>query len=138
MGQHRSDLRAAARAALQQDARIGRMPMLKAWAQGVDEPTLPVVTVATPTEQSGRAAKDTVQRSVTLSVIVKRSGGETIEDELDLDAAAVEAAVLPAIAGLCADADIDRTEIRMQGDGERRIGIVDVRFACMIFTDAVA
>lgn len=138
MANHRTALRGAAETALRKHSRIRRMTFIRAWASGVDEPTLPVVTVATPREQSGRGAKDTLQRSVTLSVIVKRAGNETIEAELDLDAEAIEVAVFPAIVPLCVDVELDQTEIRMEGTGERRIGLVEVRFACLFFTDAVA
>ncbi len=43
MGHHRTDLRAAARNAVRRDARLKHMTFLAAWAQGVDEPTLPVI-----------------------------------------------------------------------------------------------
>lgn len=135
MANHRTDLRNAAWNALRVAVRMRDMVFIKAWAQGIDEETLPAWTVATPREQSGAAAKDTLRRDVMLSVIVKRTGGDDIEDQLDLDSAAIEAAVLPVILPLCLHAEIDQTDMKMQGQGERRVGVVEVRFACTLMTD---
>lgn len=135
MAHHRTDLRQAAVLALADDARIGRYTFVKAWVMAADDQMQPVWTVATPREQSGSAAKDTLSRVVSLVVALKRSGGEDIEDDLDLDAAAIEAAVWPAIEPLCLHAELDQTDTKLAGEGSRREGSVEVRFACTVMTD---
>ena len=136
---HRVLLRRLAREAMAGTARYYDIPAMRSWSQAVNFEELPIWGVMTPDEQSAPVAKDYTGRSVVLSVAVKREGGDELEDELDVDAAEIEAAVLPVLLNYCMEqgqeAHVSNTAMRFDGDGMRRVGVVEVRFACGLITE---
>ena len=135
MTQHRIQLRQIAFDAISAGLRFRRFTGLKGWSQSVDSETLPVFGVSTPRETSNAISTTSHARSVDLMVGVKRMADEAIEEALDLDAEAIEALVLPTLRAVCIHAEIAQTEIRLAGEGRARVGMIEVTFRCMIYTD---
>ena len=96
MGAWRSSYRSTARAALEAVPRLASVTILPAWRGNVDEETLPVLGVETPDERITLSARGATERGTLLQVVVKRLGGDEVEDDLDLDAEAIEEALFAA------------------------------------------
>lgn len=135
MSQHRRAMRNAARAALA-GALPGRVAP-RSWAQGLDGEALPLVAVLTQGGPVTRGAKDMLRREETLLVVLRRAGDDGLEDALDDDAIAAEAAVRTALDALAEVMDAELAEIRIQiaGEGGRRIGQVEQRWTCIVMTN---
>jgi hypothetical protein len=130
----RAEFRAAARAALQVDARFAAFTMLSAWAQNIDSEDLPVMAVATPREDKTLTGHAEAQRVTSLVVVVKRLGDDDLEDILDDDSDAVEIAVLGALDGANQEAVLQSAETRLDGAGERRVGTLTMTFRITTWT----
>ncbi|MDP1620408.1 MAG: hypothetical protein Q8K33_24190 [Cypionkella sp.] len=125
---HRSLFRTLARDALANDPRMILLTQLPAWAGNISAETLPVIGVVTPQERVSPDTFDMFERSTLLQVVVKRLGGDELEDELDADADAIEICVCAAImvAGYrCFPEDLT---LALNGDGAERIGTALVNF----------
>lgn len=126
---YRSSYRAAARAALALADRTAGMTQLTAWAGNIDADLLPVLGVVTPQEQSERSTHDSYERSTLLQVVVKRLGGDDIEDVLDADAAEIEPRIMQAIEDVGGvQCLLDSLSITVGGDGEQKIGTLIATF----------
>lgn len=114
--------RKTVRLAVQDALRDGPLPeftWLSAWTQSIEADKLPAFTVATLSERSQKVTKDgDLRRQIGLSVVVKRRGHDTIEDELDDDADAIEAAVDAAVLALPIVAAIELADTRIDLTGE--------------------
>ncbi len=135
---HRKALRDAARTAMEAAPYFAGWESIRQWSQVTDADSLPAFTVATPQERSASAAKDTLQRSVELTVSMKREGGADLEDLMDEDAMAAEIVVMAAVAALqplTFYAEPSSTRTQVAGDGRRRIGSIDVVITCQVMTD---
>lgn len=102
--------------------------LLSAWAGGINAELLPVIGVVTPQERVAPLTLKQAQRSLRLQVVAKRLGAAELEDEIDLDADAIEACVTAAMhaQGIrCLPEDITTT---LDGSGEQKIGTVVVSF----------
>lgn len=132
---HRKALRDAMRAGLIAHPRFAMAEYVPAWTQGVSERTLPAMGVLTPKEVSETVAWDTTSRVIDLSVAVKRQGGATIEDEMDADAAAIEAvATAVLVTPLVITWHLAETTMHLDGSGGTRTGAVILRFSALIHT----
>lgn len=129
----RAHFRNLARAALAADARMGAFTQLSAWTGNIDAKILPVLGVVTPQERITPETLQDFQRSTLLQVVVKRAGGDELEDLLDADADAVEAAICPALLGTSFHCVPEDLTIALNGDGERRIGTAVVGFRILWF-----
>ena len=124
----RSAFRALARRALAADPRLGSLRQLSAWTEGINAKLLPVVGVVTPRERIKPETLEHFARSTLLQVVVKRQGGEDLEDLLDLDADAIEACLCPAFFAegwSCLPEDLS---LSLNGEGDQRIGTVSAGF----------
>jgi hypothetical protein len=124
----RGDFRALARAALAADPRMGEVAQLSAWAGNIPAEMLPVLGVVTPQERATLDVFDQMERSTLLQVVVKRLGGDDLEDTLDEDAEAIEDCVVTAIFAAhhrCLPEDLT---IALNGEGEQRVGTAIVNF----------
>lgn len=124
----RGSFRAIARAALAGDPRMSGFTMLSAWAGGINAELLPVIGVVTPQERVAPLTLKQAQRTLRLQVVAKRLGAAELEDEIDLDADAIEACVTAAMhaQGLrCLPEEVTTT---LNGEGEQKIGTVVVSF----------
>lgn len=124
----RADYRSAARAALAAVPRFAGMEVIRSWAGMIDDAALPVLGVVTASETLQPGSSGQFEHATLLQVVTKRRGGETIEDELDLDADAIVAAVQPALftrEAQCFPSDIT---FAINGDGRQRTGTVVVTF----------
>ena len=132
----RKRLRDAAREAMANAPQFVHLHEIRSWSQTLDTDALPAWGVGTPDETADAAAKEIIHRRIALAVTVKRTGGEDLEDNLDYDAAAIEAAVWPALLALNEiHVEPSATSVRFAGEGSRRIGTVEVRFACHVMTE---
>ena len=132
---HRPALRAAARAAMAQVPAFTGWTAPRSWSQALDLDALPMWAVTVADEQSAFAAKDTLRRDVQVTVTLRRAGGDAIEDALDADAALIEAAVWPALAAASLQAVLAESRQQIAGEGAKRIGQLDLRFSCVVFTE---
>ena len=133
---HRKTLRDAVAQALTGVVRFAGFEMIPAFVQGIDEETLPVIGVLTPGEQSRRVADDLLARTVDLLVILKRRGGGDIQDVMDADAVAIEAAVAGAIDAICINWHLRQTQMQISGEGGTRAGSIVLSYSILIHTDA--
>lgn len=138
MTSHRTDLRAAVRAALVGSPRLAGATIVDGWSQALDTDPLPVIGLRIPREAARRAAYDEVERTVEVEIVIKRAGGETIEDEADLDTEAIETAVLAALRPLTTNAEVERTTLMVNGDGGRRVSTLTLTIPCLLYTTPLA
>lgn len=128
MASYRAQYRAAALAALAADPRLGSVRQIRAWGESLDIDTLPVLGVVTPNEDAKPAAHGQFERGTLMQVVLKRTGGETLEDEIDEDAAAIEAAVVGALLSASLQCFPESLSTVTSGEGQRRIGTAVVNF----------
>lgn len=124
---HRKVIRDAGRAAL-----AALFPFRQAssqWRLPTNAEELPVWSVATPQETIVQMDKRHWDRAVVLQIVVKRAGAD-LEDLLDEDAAAIEAAVVPALRLICREADLTETIIDMDSAGSAPVGQLVLRILC--------
>ena len=132
----RKAIRAAALAALTVAPRFAAMTQISAWAQSVDTESLPCFGVATPEEVKETAEVSGLsRRDLTLVLSLRRLGGDDIEDALDDDAEAAEAAIIAALLGDNQICDLRRTAVTVNGDGRARIGALTLTFMVTYWTD---
>jgi hypothetical protein len=134
-GADRKEVRAQARAALELAPDLAGFTAISAWVQSVDVDALPAWALATPRETRERKSHDKAQEDLTLAVVIKRLGGDDIEDILDDDSAAVEEAIVPALRSNARDAELAHTEIKLDGEGARRVGTLTMAFTVTYWTD---
>lgn len=128
MSQHyRAQIRNATRLALEHCSYFSDFTHMAAWASGVDITALPVLAVMTPSDIKGDEARGSSERLVTLQLLIRRAGGEDIEDQLDLDSAQIEIAVLAALRTQNWGGALTKTEISVDHSGAQRIGMLDMQ-----------
>lgn len=125
---HRSLFRTLARDALANDLRMIELTQMSAWAGNISAEALPVLGVVTPQERVSPETFDMFERSTLLQVVVKRLGGDELEDDLDADADAIEICVCAAIMGAGYRCFPEDLTLALNGDGEQRIGTAIVNF----------
>lgn len=128
MSHYRADYRSAVRDSLAAVTRFADFTVLSAWSENIDASTLPVMAVVTPSERSSPSTHGSFERGTLLQVILKRQGGDDIEDDLDDDAAAGEAAVLTAFAVRTLQCLLEEVTTVVNGEGSQRIGTVTLSF----------
>lgn len=124
----RGRFREIARDALVADPRMSGFGMMSAWIGSINAELLPVIGVVTPNERMKPLTLKQLQRALRLQVVSKRLGGDDLEEEIDLDADAIEASVVAAMGAQgirCLPEEVTTT---LNGDGEQKIGTVVVSF----------
>lgn len=134
MTHRRAEIRASLRSALQFAPRFNAFEVISAWASSIDARSLPVLGVATPTETKDQDAHRSAERTVMAVVVIKRRGGEDIDDVLDEDSDHVEAIVLGDLRQSGLDAELDRTDVAVDGSADRRIGTLTMTFRAFVQT----
>src|SRR5690606_13444886 len=99
-----------------------------AWATGLNASLLPVIAVVTPSERVRPETLEHFARQTLLQIVVKRLGGDDLEDQLDLDADAIEACICPAFFAQGWHCLPDDLSLTLNGEGEQRIGTVTAGF----------
>ena len=125
---NRSLFRSIARTALENDVRMIDFAQIPAWSGNISAESLPVIGVVTPQERASFLTLDAFERSTLLQVVVKRLGGDELEDQLDDDADAIEDCVGSAIREAGFPILPEDLSIVINGDGEQRIGTAIVNF----------
>ncbi|WP_127109927.1 hypothetical protein [Pararhodobacter zhoushanensis] len=128
----REDLRVAVAAVMAGNPTWAGKSIISAWTTNLSPDALPVIGVATPTEERDAAAQDTDFQTFVAVVVVKRAhkggDGTELEDTLDDDA---EALVGPIEAGVQAqgrDFALRSSAIEISGEGSPRIGTLTLTF----------
>ena len=96
---------------------------------------LPRGGIATPRTATKRHDVQMVERSIDLVVVLKRAGGKATDDDLDVDSAAIEQAVLGVFAGLSDDFDLLEEQISVDAAGSEPIGELSMLFRVTVTTD---
>jgi len=135
----RGVIRRDVRAALAALARFSGARLISSWTQNVTltPGDAPVYGVSTPREVSQPASASDVERQTDVVVHLARVGGDEIEDDLDDDSIAIEAAVLPVLAasGL-ATHQLAAIDIELSGEGAQPLGKLTLTFRAGRFTRA--
>jgi len=134
MTHRRASIRAAVQTALWSAPHFAGFERISAWASSVDAESLPVIGVATPSEAKVQDAHRSAERTITTIVVLKRRGGDDIEDILDEDSDLVEHLVLGAVRTLDMDIEMDRADVTVDGSAEKRIGTLTMSFRAFVQT----
>ena len=134
MKHRRASIRAALRLALSVAPRFAEFEIIPAWTSSVDARSLPVLGIATPSETKDQDTHQAAERAITIIVVLKRLGGEDIDDVLDDDSDHVEGMVLATLRTLGIDAQLDRTDVSADGSADRRIGTLTMTFRAFVQT----
>lgn len=135
-GSGRTAIRSALKAALLADPRFSGWAPLRGWSQAIEAANLPALGVFTPRETKSREGVRTYRTGTEVSVLVKRAGGATLEDDLDADADAIEAMALVILDGIAEDVELSQTETDIPGAGEARVGTMMLTFRVLSLPDA--
>jgi len=96
---------------------------------------LPRGGVATPRTRNDLIDVGSVNRAIDLIVVLKREGGDDIEDILDADSTLIERAVLPVLEGYSTDFGLVETQIAPDGRGSTTVGELSMLFRVVTITD---
>lgn len=128
MSHYRKDIRDAAKAAITGHAALAGYKLISAWSQNIDTDSLPAFGVATPREDKTLDGLETSERVITLIVVFKRTGNESLDDVLDLHSIEAELALLPALSAVIDATELTSTEVRIDGEGALRVGTLTMTF----------
>jgi len=131
----RKQLRDAVRAAVALDATLSGHA-LAPWGQDLDEGTLAGLGVFTPREVKRREAAGQFARQTDIVILIKRRGGDTLEDDLDTDVVAAESVALTALDSLVDDIEAVQIETDIPGRGKQRLGQIALTLRAVQLTSA--
>ena len=114
---------------------MGEVTQISAWAGGIPAEILPVIGVVTPQERAAMDSMGVMERSTLLQVVVKRLGGDDLEDILDLDGDAIEKCIVAAIFNADFRCLPENMTVTLNGEGEQRVGTILVDFRVTWFRD---
>tara|TARA_R100000789_G_scaffold100343_1_gene109910 strand:- start:2930 stop:3349 length:420 start_codon:yes stop_codon:yes gene_type:complete len=126
---YRSTYRGVVRMALAAEPAFASFTVLSAWAQNIDEKTLPVLAVATPTEAKDLPALGESARDTQLVVVAKIKGADELEDDLDDLSDLIERAVITALDTDARQCELRNTSVQIDGGGESRVGTLTMTFS---------
>ncbi|WP_190305661.1 hypothetical protein [Roseicitreum antarcticum] len=129
----RADLRAAIDGIKSLYGPLATAPVISAWAQSLDPKALPVIGVATPSEECSAATQDTTALDLTAVVVIKRvertgDDGTALEDALDDDAEALIGPIEAAMQSARRDFELRSSAIDISA-GSPRVGTLTLTFA---------
>ncbi|WP_339112869.1 hypothetical protein [Thioclava sp. GXIMD2076] len=124
----RTQFRELAKAALASAPDLAGVTLVSAWAGNFSANDLPVMGVATPRERGRAGTLASFEREVLLQVVIKRLGGAEIEDQLDRDVEAIEAAVMGAFGTERVTLTPEEVTTTLNGEGEAVIGTAVISF----------
>lgn len=127
-GADRTEVRALAASALLATPGLSEATRISAWVQSVDAQVLPAYAIATPSERTELATYDSEQCDLTLVAVLKRLGGDDIEDILDSDADLIGAAVASAVRSASRSCELTQADTKVDGDGGQRVGTITLTF----------
>lgn len=131
-----TDIRLAAVAAVRADLRFAAFTLRRAWAQNIEvSGPLREFGVSVPRMVSAWADKESLRRVIDLDVRVLRTGGDSLESEVEADIAAIETAVMAGVGPLVLDVAPALADLQLSGEAARRIANLGVRFSVVVLTD---
>lgn len=133
MPHYRSEYRADARKAIEEDPRFSGMTILKVWNGTIDTAALPVVGILTPQERVEEFRRSSATRRTLLQVAVRRLGSDDVEDQLDADSEAIEALILGAFAKLNGQPVLEETSVVTNTQGHATVATLVMSFRLTSF-----
>lgn len=133
MTHYRTRYRQIAHLALTVAPHFAGVKLMSAWVSSVSADDLPAMGIATPRERKDESALDSSDRETTMVIVLKRAGTDDIEDRIDADSLAIEAAILASMRTEGVGAQLDTTTIQIDGQGERRIASLTMEFRLLAF-----
>lgn len=130
----RVSIRADVKTALAGLAGIAADEVTTIYRKDIDIEQLPEIMVLTPREQVARVAVDQVDRTIDVMVIIRRKGGDDLDDNLDNESDDIEAAVLPVLAGHGDDEELVEVTTQFDVTGSVRVGQLEMRFRLVRYT----
>lgn len=130
----RVSIRADVKTALSGLAGIAADEVTTIYRKDIDIEQLPEIMVLTPREQVARVAVDQVDRTIDVMVIIRRKGGDDLDDNLDNESDDIEAAVLPVLAGHGDDEELVEVTTQFDVTGSVRVGQLEMRFRLVRYT----
>lgn len=128
MPHYRSQYRAAVRAAVAEYPDFSDVTVLRVWPGSVDVHTLPVLGVVTPNEPTSRDSYKSTTRRTLLQVVLRRAGGDEVEDRLDDDSAVIEALVNRALRSAQLKCQLEDTSVVSHTQAEAIVGTLIMSF----------
>lgn len=132
MAHTRKIIRHTVRAAILSSARFCTFKKISPWVKAPDASQLPAYAVATPREPVRRSSKSGTYRTTNVIVFVKRTGGEDLEDTLDVDSEYLETTVIAALKPIGLQ-DLELIEIDINSEGAERVGTLAMTFTVTWF-----
>ena len=125
-------------AAIAAHPRFAGMTPRRAWAYASDRARLPAYGVSTPVTPSAQVAKDITERRPTVTITLRRAGGDDLEDVLDEDAEYLELIGLTALGGEgFLVAEMTETRLSIDAQGDQRVGTLSLTFQATIHTQTI-
>ncbi len=135
----RKDARTDAYSALQDivaaTPALDGVTILSAWRQDLDSKSLPAIGIATPSERHERLSQDGTEARIALVVVLKRAGGDSLEDALDDDAEALIDPLIAALIRTDRDVMLSSSATDISGAGSPRIGTLTLTFDIVYWRD---
>lgn len=128
MTHFRTEYRGLCRDALVLMPRFAGFEMLKVWPGAIDDNTLPVIGVLTPNDRCKQDSMTSTKRETLLQVVVRRKGGDDVEDLLDEDSELIEAVINAALRLPTRSCFLDATTVVSNTNGEANIGTLVMSF----------
>lgn len=133
MTHYRSHYRRTALSALTMHTRFIGFTAMKVWPGTVGFQSLPVIGVLTPQERCEAHGRPSVTRRTLLQVVVRRSGHDDVEDELDEDSALIEAIISSAFLHIRQGCFLEDTSVITNTDGRENVGTLVMSFRLTAF-----
>lgn len=131
----RADLKTVIDSLIDLGGPLAGAQIISAWAQNIDAKALPAVGVATPTEQRAPLSQDTDQATIAAVVVIKRAGGDDLEDILDDDAEALGPVIEAGLKTTTRDCAMTTSAVDINGTGSPRVGTLTLTFQLILFAD---
>ena len=129
---YRKDLRNAAKAALASHADYSGHTHVSIFEKSLDHKSLPFIAVGTPRERRQTTSLSEQDAAIDLVFILKRKGGDDLEDLLDDESAVIEDLLIEALGGP-GQTQLNETLVAVDGAGESRVGSLTMTFSVSEF-----
>jgi len=106
----------------------------KAYWRSVSAEKLPIGAVYTSTVEVDRFDANCVSRVPDIKVLVKKTGGDDLEDDMFAAAADIEVVVLEVLDGLTFDFDLTQVEVTVDGSADSAVGMMVLTFRAVLLT----
>lgn len=131
----RAEVYAALNLILTAVPRLSNARVVSAWRPALDVKSLPAIGIATPSERFEPTDQSTTQGRVALVIVLKRTGDDDLEDQLDDDAEALIDPLIDALIREDRGVELSSSAIDISADGSPRIGTLTLTFDIIHWRD---